>query len=82
MLIWYQMATNDSEQYAAMVAGVEEIVTIMARYQQIETLYLPRPQTALKQEFERQLISLYKHIICYQISATCYYRHNTMRQYS
>jgi hypothetical protein len=76
------MVTNDSEQHAAMMAGVEEIVTIVTRYQQIEALYLLRQQTALKQEFERQLVSLYKHIIRYQISATCYYRRNTMRQYS
>jgi len=52
--------------------------TIVARYQQIEALYLARPDTTLKQEFERRLISLYKHIIRYQILATCYYRRNTM----
>lgn len=64
-----------------MVAGVEEIVTIVARYSQIEALYLSRPKTVLKQEFERCLLSLYKHIIRYQISATCYYRRNTMREF-
>lgn len=72
------MATTDSEQYAAMVAGVEEIVTIVAYYQHIEALYLARPDTTLKQNFERHLVSLYKRIIRYQISATCYYRRNTM----
>ena len=76
------MATNDSEQYAAMVAGVAEIVAIVARYQQIEALYLLRSETVLKQDFERHLLSLYKHIIRYQISATCYYRRNTMREFS
>jgi hypothetical protein len=65
-----------------MVAGVEEIVTIVARYSQIEALYLSRPKTALKQEFEWHLLSLYKHIIRYQISATWYYRRNTMRESS
>jgi hypothetical protein len=65
-----------------MVAGVEEIVTIVARYSQIEALYLSRPKTVLKQEFERHLLSLYKHIIRYQISATCYDRRNTMREFS
>ena len=65
-----------------MVAGVEEIVTIVARYSQIEALYLSRPKTALKQEFERHLLSLYKHIVRYQISATCYYRRNTMGIFS
>jgi hypothetical protein len=65
-----------------MVAGVEEIVSIVARYSQIEALYLSRPKTILKQNFERHLLSLYKHIIRYQISATCYYRRNTMRAFS
>jgi hypothetical protein len=65
-----------------MVAGVEEIVTIVARYSQIEGLYLSRPKTALKEEFERHLLSLYKHIVRYQISATCYYRRNTMGIFS
>jgi hypothetical protein len=64
-----------------MVAGVEEIVTIVARYSQIEALYLSRPKTILKQDFERHLLSLYKHILRYQISATCYYRRNTMREF-
>jgi len=61
---------------------VEEIVTIVARYQQIEELYLLRSETVLKQEFEQHLVSMYKHIVHYQISATCYYQRNTMRESS
>jgi hypothetical protein len=34
MLTQKLMATNDSEQYVAMVRGVDEIVGIMARYRQ------------------------------------------------
>jgi hypothetical protein len=64
-----------------MLDGVEEIVTIVARYRQIEELYRSRPLTTLKQDFERHLVSLYMHIITYQISATCYYRRNTMCKY-
>jgi hypothetical protein len=64
-----------------MVAGVEEIVTIVARYSQIEALYLSRPKTVLKQEFEQHLLGLYQNIIRYQISATCYYQRNTMRAF-
>ena len=61
-----------------MVAGVEEVVTIVTRYHQIEAMYLQRPQTTLEYDFERRLISIYKHIIHYQLSATSYYRRNTM----
>jgi tetratricopeptide (TPR) repeat protein len=76
-----QMATNDSTEYAAMVAGVAKIVTILARYQQIEALYLARPGTSLKQEFEQNLVSLYANIIRYQLAAACYYRRNTMERF-
>ena len=72
------MVTSDSEQYTAMVDGVKEIVTVVARYHVIERLYRSKPETMLKQEFEKHLISLYKHIIRYQISATCYYERNTV----
>ena len=78
----YQMASNDLEQYAAVVTGVEEIVTIIVRYTQIEKLYQSRAETALKQDFDQHLVRLYKHIIRYQISATCYYQQNTMRESS
>jgi hypothetical protein len=73
----YQVAVNDSEQYAAMLAGVDEIATVVVRNQEIEKLYRSRPETRLKQEFEERLISLYKHIVRYHVVAAGYYRHNT-----
>ena len=76
-----QLATNDSDQYAAMVAGAEEVSTIISRYNQIEILYVAREETTLKQEFEARLIALYKHITKYQVTAACYYQQNTMSQY-
>ena len=77
-----QMVTSDAEQYTAMVDGVEEIVTVVARYREIERLYRSQPETMLKQEFEKRLVSLYKHIIRYQISVTCYYERNTVGRVS
>ncbi|KAI9857093.1 MAG: hypothetical protein M1824_005018 [Vezdaea acicularis] len=47
-----QLSTNDSDQYAAMVAGAEEVSTIVSRYTEIEFLYVTREDTTLKQEFE------------------------------
>src|SRR2546430_1578013 len=43
------MATNDSDQYMEMVMGVEEIITIIAQYHEMERLYWSRPETASKQ---------------------------------
>ena len=73
-----QMATNDTDLYMTMVVGVEEIITIMARYHEIERLYHKRSETALKQNFETRMISLYKNIIRYQISAISLFRRNTI----
>ena len=73
-----QMTIADSEQYAAMVKGVDTVVSIIPRYQHIERLYRSQPETKLKVEFEEQLINLYKGIIRYQISAAAYYRRNFM----
>jgi hypothetical protein len=65
-----------------MVAGVEGIVTIVARYQQVEALYLLRPETVLKQEFERRLVNMYTCTrTSFIILATCYYQRNTMPKY-
>ena len=61
-----------------MVAGVEEVVTTVTRCHHNEVIYLQLPQTTLKHDFERRLSSIYKHIIRYQVSATSYYRRNTM----
>src|SRR2546429_85879 len=48
------MATNDSEQYVEMVMGIEEIITIIARYHEMERLCWSRPETVLKQGCLRQ----------------------------
>lgn len=61
-----------------MVAGAEEVSTIVSRYTEIEVLYVTREDTTLKQEFEAHLVALYKYIIKYQITAACYYQKNTM----
>ena len=73
-----QMATNDTDLYMTMVVGVEEIITILARYHEIERLYHKRSETALKQNFETRMISLYKNIVRYQISAISLFRRNTI----
>ena len=72
------MAVSDSEQYAAMLDGVDEIVTVVARYHEIETLYRSRAETRLKKEFEKRLVSLYKNIVRYYVAATSYYQRSTM----
>lgn len=62
-----------------MVTGVDEIVTIVVQCSAYEALQ-SRPNTELKQEFERHLVALYKDIVRYQISATSYYKQNTMSE--
>ena len=46
-----------------MVDGVEEIVTVVARYRDIERPYQSQLKKMLKQESEKHSVILYKHII-------------------
>ncbi|KAK5051502.1 hypothetical protein LTR84_003154 [Exophiala bonariae] len=59
LCVLMQLAISDSEQYAAMLEGVADIVVILTTYQHIEALYLARPNEDLTHQFEQHLISLY-----------------------
>ena len=69
-----QVALSDSEQYAQMVTGVEEITAIISRYKHVEVICTNRIEVKFKSEFETLLIAMYKNILRYQVSAACYYQ--------
>lgn len=72
------MTLNESAQYAAMVAGVKEVATIVLVWAEKEEICRPSPDNSLKRHFEQRLVSLYKNIIYYQISAISYYQRKTI----
>lgn len=73
-----QIASNDSDQYAKMVAGVESTASIISRYKHVEVICSNRADVKFKSEFEEPLIAMYKNILKYQVSAACYYQRNTI----
>ena len=73
-----QIALNDSDQYAKMVAGVEEVTSIVSRYKHVEVICSNRIDTRFKLEFEEPLIAMYKSILKFQVSAACYYQRPSM----
>ena len=68
-----QIALGDFDQYTSMVAAVEEVSAIIARYQHVEYVCQRRNDVTLRKEFEGPLLTLYKHILRFQVSAGCYY---------
>ena len=73
-----QMALGDFDQYTSMVAAVEEVSAIIARYQHVEYVCQRRKDVTLRKEFEGPLLTLYEHILKFQVSAGCYYRRKTI----
>lgn len=66
-----QVALNDSDQYAKMVAAVEGVASIISRYKHVETICSNRVDVTFKLEFETPLIAMYKAILMFQVSVAC-----------
>lgn len=69
-----ELAVSGTDQYAAMVSAVDEVSTLLFRYQHVEYICHRRRDVALQDDFEELLVKLYKHILKFQVSAACYYR--------
>ena len=77
ILLVMELVSNDTDQYVAMVSGVEEVSAIISRYKHVEVVSQQRKETKFRVEFETHLIELYKHILRYQVSAVRFYQRNT-----
>ena len=73
-----QIALSESDQYAGMVAGVEEVAKVIFRYKQVEVICRKRAEVILDNGFEEHLLNLYEQILRYQILAAEYYQRNTV----
>ena len=72
-----QLTLGDTDQYTAMVSAAEEVSILINRYMHVEYICQRRQDVGLRDEFEKLLVKLYKHILEFQVSAACYYRHKT-----
>ena len=68
-----QAISSNSVQFATMVAGMVEIVPIIARWRSMEVLFNLRQDAALNQHFEDRLVSLYTNVIRYQLAVVVYF---------
>ena len=76
-----QIGLSESDQYAAMVAGVEEVAKVIARYKHVEFVCQKRQEITLDKDLEERLLELYEQILKYQISAAIFYQRNTGIRY-
>lgn len=60
-----------------MIRGLDEITTLIARYTEVEVIYLQREDTMLEEKFETCLISMYAKVLEFQVRANCYFKRNT-----
>ena len=58
-------ALNDSAQNAAALEGLALIAPVIARYSEVEMIYLRESDVTLKNDFENCLIELYTSILIY-----------------
>ena len=74
-------ALNDSAQNAAALEGLALIAPVIARYSEVEMIYLRESDVTLKNDFEKCLIELYTSILIYQISTACHCKRSTFTRF-
>ena len=72
---------NDSAQNAAALEGLAFIAPVIARYSEVEMIYLRDSDVILKNDFEKCLIELYTSILIYQISTACHCKRSTFTRF-
>ena len=76
-----QGALNDSEQYSAALDGLAQISPIVARYTEVEIMYIQGKNTTLEKEFENGVVDLYVGILKYQVAAACHCKSSTFQRF-
>ncbi len=76
-----QGALNDSEQHFAALGGLAQVSPIVARYTEVEVMYIQEKNTRLEKEFEKGIVSLYTEILKYQVAAACHCRSFTFQRF-
>ena len=76
-----QGALNDSEQHSAALSGLAQVSPIVARYAEVEVMYVQENNTRLKEEFEKGVVDVYTEILKYQVSAACHCKSSTFHRF-
>ena len=76
-----QGALNDSEQYSAALGGLAQVSSIVARYTEVEVMYILEKNSTLEKEFENCIVDLYVEILKYQVAAACHCKSSTFQRF-
>ena len=76
-----QGALNDSEQHSAALGGLAQVSPIVARYTEVEVMYIQEKNSRLEKEFENSILDLYVKILKYQVAAACHCKSSTFQRF-
>ena len=75
-------AVSDSQQYGAVLEGLELITHLISRYAIVEQLYLNHQQMLSSGEIQRNLVELYSTVLLYLSKAKRYYEQSTASRFN
>lgn len=76
-----QGALNDSEQHSAALDGLAQVSPIVARYTEVEVMYIQEKGSRLEKEFEKCIVDLYAEVLKYQVAAACHCKSSTFQRF-
>ncbi|KAF5879411.1 putative sesquiterpene cyclase protein [Botrytis fragariae] len=77
----FMLASNDFEQNEALLEGLEKLSDIIARYTEVESVYLNTAVAGdLDIQLELRVIKLYTCILKFQATAACYLSYSTLER--
>ena len=76
-----QGALNDSEQHSAALSGLAQVSPIVARYTEVEVMYIQEKNSRLEKEFEKAIVNLYADVLKYQVAAACHCKSSTFQRF-
>ena len=75
-------AVSDSQQYGAVLEGLELITHLISRYAIFEQLYLNHQQMLSSGEIQHNLVELYSTVLLYLSKAKRYYEQSTASRFN
>ena len=76
-----QAALNDSDQHSAALEGLAQVSPVVARYAEVEVMYIQENNTRLEKQFEKGMVDLYVAILKHQIAAACHCKSSTFQRF-
>ncbi|ETS85593.1 hypothetical protein PFICI_03618 [Pestalotiopsis fici W106-1] len=75
-----KVTINESEEFAAMIDGLQEVTNVIARYAIFESIYLQQ-HTSATEHLEASLVALYAAVLSFLGEADAHFGRNTTRRF-